>query len=78
MVRYIFQKDIYKPTKLYLLEDGELPVVSSNEGSAGVLSISIVVNTGFKEAILGMRYSKDNYDASTIEGFAKEIIKDRI
>ena len=75
MVRYIFQRDIYKPTRLFLLEEGELPIVNKQEGSAGLLSISVVANTGCEEAILGIRYSKDNYDAATIEDFAARIMQ---
>ena len=77
MVRYIFQKDIFRPTKLFLLEQEEVPIVNKDEGSSGVISVGVISNTGMEDAILGIRYSKDNYKTSTIERFSEQILKNR-
>ena len=73
MIRYIYQKDIFMPTKLFLLEEGELPINNPREGSAGMISVGLIVNTGNPKAVMGIRYSESNYDQATIDRFAREI-----
>ncbi|MBQ6441840.1 MAG: AMP-binding protein [Lachnospiraceae bacterium] len=68
MVRYIYQKDVYRKAKPNPLIEENLDLVDRSN-MPGSVSISIIDNTGEDEIRISVRYSVSNYDKESIERY---------
>ncbi len=74
MLRYIYQKDVYRKGKPNPLIDENIELVDRSK-MPGSVSISIIDNTGEEQIRISIRYSTSNYDRESIERYIGLISK---
>ena len=74
MLRYIYQKDVYRKAKPNPLIEENLDLVDRSS-MPGSVSISVIDNTGEDELRISIRYSSSNYDKESMERYIGLISK---
>ena len=68
MIRYIYQKDVYRKAQPNPMIEENLDLIDRSV-MPGSVSISVIDNTGEDKIRLSIRYSTSNYDKESIERY---------